>query len=150
MKIQVIKKDVSNHFSNVVYNKLFHERIDLNEKLNDPYIETVQVIITRRCDQLDQKDTRLIKALGGYTSNMRLVRYFLLFYVLSLIIQSVFYFTHSIFPSHFWQEGNGIKAILFVLLSSIFIGIIGMFVDSIITIIRLSIFDKSENKREKE
>lgn len=150
MKIQVIKKDVSNHFSNVVYNKLFHERIDLNEKLNDPYIETVQVIITRRCDQLDQKDTRLIKALGGYTSNMRLVRYFLLFYVLSLIIQSVFYFTHSIFPSHFWQEGNGIKAILFVLLSSIFIGMFGMFVDSIITIIRLSIFDKSENKREKE
>ena len=150
MKIQVIKKDVSNHFSNVVYNKLFHERIDLNEKLNDPYIETVQVIITRRCDQLDQKDTRLIKALGGYTSNMRLVRYFLLFYVLSLIIQSVFYFTHSIFPSHFWEEGNGIKAILFVLLSSIFIGMFGMFVDSIITIIRLSIFDKSENKREKE
>lgn len=150
MKIQVIKKDVSNHFSNVVYNKLFHERIDLNEKLNDPYIETVQVIITRRCDQLDQKDTRLIKALGGYTSNMRLVRYFLLFYVLSLIIQSVFYLTHSIFPSHFWQEGNGIKAILFVLLSSIFIGMFGMFVDSIITIIRLSIFDKSENKREKE
>lgn len=150
MKIQVIKKDVSNHFSNVVYNKLFHERIDLNEKLNDPYIETVQVIITRRCDQLDQKDTRLIKALGGYTSNMRLVRYFLLFYVLSLIIQSVFYLTHSIFPSHFWQEGNGIKAILFVLLSSIFIGMFGMFVDSIITIIRLSIFDKAENKREKE
>lgn len=150
MKIQVIKKDVSNHFSNVVYNKLFHERIDLNEKLNDPYIETVQVIITRRCDQLDQKDTRLIKALGGYTSNMRLVRYFLLFYVLSLIIQSVFYFTHSIFPSHFWQEGNGIKAILFVLLSSIFIGMFGMFVDSIITIIRLAIFDKAENKREKE
>ncbi len=150
MKIQVIKKDVSNHFSNVVYNKLFHERIDLNEKLNDPYIETVQVIITRRCDQLDQKDTRLIKALGGYTSNMRLVRYFLLFYVLSLIIQSVFYFTHSIFPSHFWQEGNGIKAILFVLLSSIFIGMFGMFVDSIITIIRLVIFDKAENKREKE
>ena len=150
MKIQVIKKDVSNHFSNVVYNKLFHERIDLNEKLNDPYIETVQVIITRRCDQLDQKDTRLIKALGGYTSNMRLVRYFLLFYVLSLIIQSVFYLTHSIFPSHFWQEGNGIKALLFVLLSSIFIGMFGMFVDSIITIIRLSIFDKSENKREKE
>lgn len=150
MKIQVIKKDVSNHFSNVVYNKLFHERIDLNEKLNDPYIETVQVIITRRCDQLDHKDTRLIKALGGYTSNMRLVRYFLLFYVLSLIIQSVFYLTHSIFPSHFWQEGNGIKAILFVLLSSIFIGMFGMFVDSIITIIRLSIFDKSENKREKE
>lgn len=150
MKIQVIKKDVSNHFSNVVYNKLFHERIDLNEKLNDPYIETVQVIITRRCDQLDQKDTRLIKALGGYTSNMRLVRYFLLFYVLSLIIQSVFYLTHSIFPSHFWQEGNGIKAILFVLLSSIFIGMFGMFVDSIITIIRLVIFDKAENKREKE
>ena len=150
MKIQVIKKDVSNHFSNVVYNKLFHERIDLNEKLNDPYIETVQVIITRRCDQLDQKDTRLIKALGGYTSNMRLVRYFLLFYVLSLIIQSVFYLTHSIFPSHFWQEGNGIKALLFVLLSSIFIGMFGMFVDSIITIIRLSIFDKSENKRKKE
>ena len=150
MKIQVIKKDVSNHFSNVVYNKLFHERIDLNEKLNDPYIETVQVIITRRCDQLDQKDTRLIKALGGYTSNMRLVRYFLLFYVLSLIIQSVFYFTHSIFPSHFWQEGNGIKALLFVLLSSIFIGMFGMFVDSIITIIRLAIFDKAENKREKE
>ena len=150
MKIQVIKKDVSNHFSNVVYNKLFHERIDLNEKLNDPYIETVQVIITRRCDQLDQKDTRLIKALGGYTSNMRLVRYFLLFYVLSLIIQSVFYFTHSIFPSHFWEEGNGIKAILFVLLSSIFIGMFGMFVDSIITIIRLAIFDKAENKREKE
>ena len=82
MKIQVIKKDVSNHFSNVVYNKLFHERIDLNEKLNDPNIETVQVIITRRCDPLDQKDTRLIKALGGYTSDMRLVRYFLLFYVL--------------------------------------------------------------------
>lgn len=150
MKIQVIKKDVSNHFSNVVYNKLFHERIDLNEKLNDPNIETVQVIITRRCDQLDQKDTRLIKALGGYTSNMRLVRYFLLFYVLSLIIQSVFYFTHSIFPSHFWQEGNGIKALLFVLLSSIFIGMFGMFVDSIITIIRLAIFYKAENKREKE
>ena len=73
-----------------------------------------------------------------------------MFYVLSLIIQSVFYLTHSVFPSHFWEEGNGIKAILFVLLSSIFIGMFGMFVDSIITIIRLSIFDKSENKREKE
>lgn len=147
MKIQVIKKDVSNHFSNVVYNKLFHERIDLNDKLNDPNIVNVQVIITRRCEQLDQKDTRLIQALGGYSSNMRLIRYFSLFYILSLIVQSIFYFTHSVFPSHFWKEGEGIQVIIFMLLSSIFIGAFGAFIDGIITIGRLFIFEKREKKR---
>lgn len=147
MRIQIIKKEESKYSSRVVFNKLYTEETDLNKIYNDNSIENIKILITKSSSELEDRDKRHIDAMGGYTSNQRLIRYFLLFFFVSFITLWFLFFNHKFFPEHFFTNLSFFSVLFFNILLSLFVGVFGFLFDSIFSMIRLYIFQHKEKKR---
>lgn len=144
MKIHIIKKEESKYSSNIVSNKLYREKIDLNEIYKYNNIESIKILIIKSSPELEIKDKRYLDAMGGYTPNQRLLRYFLLFFFVSFITFWFLFYNH-IFPEHMYTN-NFFIPLFSIFLLSFFIGILGFLFDSIFSLIRLYIFERNEKK----
>lgn len=145
MKVHIIKKEESKYSSKIVSNKIYREEIDLNQIYNNKDIESIKILVTKSSQELEIKDKRYLDAMGGYTANQRLLRYFLLFFFVSFITCWVLFYNHTFFPEHLYTK-NFFIVLFAISFLSLFIGMFGILFDSIFSLIRLYIFERNEKK----
>lgn len=149
MKIKTLKV---NSTSTVVLDKktLNVDSLEVSSLISDEdTIKEIRILLI--CEDTieeQEKEKRYIKALGGYSEEQRIIRYFLSFFFISFVSISIFLYL-SMFPEHIYKDLGVLSFLLLTIPISVCVGIFGLLFNSIFTICRLIHFNVSERKIEK-